>query len=91
MTWEKLNQFLLKLLFGHSTYSDIVKKNKSLSQIYRLQHRAKARAEQSHVAEKVQTETVMKESETEAPVDNQENFKAAKALHKAEKPVWKSN
>ena len=68
-----------------------MKKNKSLSQINSFQRRAKARAEKSHVAEKVQTETVMTESETEAPSDNQENFEAAKALHKAEKPVWKSN
>ena len=54
---------------GHPAYSDVLIKNKSLSQINRLQRRAKARAEESHSAEKAETAPirVMEDSEKEAP------------------------
>ena len=46
---------------GHPaySYSDVVKKNKSLSQINRLQRRAKARAEEFQSADKAKSATLI--------------------------------
>ena len=67
---------------GHPAYRDVVKKNKSLSQINRLQRRAKARAEESHNAP---TSIVNDDSEKETPEAEQKKLEAEKARFEAEK------
>ena len=73
---------------GPPAYSDVVKKNKSLSQINRLQRRAKARAEESHNAP---TSIVNDDSEKETPEAVQKSLRLKKPDLKLKKPVEKQN